>query len=162
VSAKAQTRSPKSEGRKKAETRNPKCPSVASAFGIRYSVFGLLSGFGPRISDLGGWRRVLLSSTPPGSLPFPAHPERGRVPARKKGGPLPRAGRIIRTNHYENQVGALLLAAGLWQFNMRCHYADGGIALFIQWPAKAWVCPTWAPRRGPQLQAIERLLACAL
>src|SRR5664279_4866556 len=40
VSAKAQTRSPKSEGRKKAETRNPKCPSVASAFGIRPSEFG--------------------------------------------------------------------------------------------------------------------------
>ena len=46
VSAKAQTRSPKSEGRKKAETRNPKCPSVASAFGIRPS-------FGFRPSEFG-------------------------------------------------------------------------------------------------------------
>jgi hypothetical protein len=46
VSAKAQTRSPKSEGRRKAETRNPKCPSVASAFGIRPS-------FGFRPSDFG-------------------------------------------------------------------------------------------------------------
>ena len=42
VSAMAQTRSPKSEGRKKTETRNPKFPSLASAFGIRPSV-----GFGP-------------------------------------------------------------------------------------------------------------------
>src|SRR5208283_5243914 len=40
VSAKAQTRSPKSEGRKKAETRNPICPSVASAF-FRVSALGL-------------------------------------------------------------------------------------------------------------------------
>jgi hypothetical protein len=46
VSAKAQTRSPKSEGRRKAETRNPKCPSVASAFGIRPS-------FGFRPLDFG-------------------------------------------------------------------------------------------------------------
>jgi hypothetical protein len=46
VSAKAQTRSPKSEGRKKAEPRNPKCPSVASAFGIRPS-------FGFRPSEFG-------------------------------------------------------------------------------------------------------------
>src|SRR5664279_6183894 len=46
VSAKAQTRSPKSEGRKKAETRKPKCPSVASVFGIRPS-------FGFRPSEFG-------------------------------------------------------------------------------------------------------------
>jgi hypothetical protein len=46
VSAKSQTRSPKSEGRKKAETRNPKCPGVVSAFGIRPS-------FGFRPSEFG-------------------------------------------------------------------------------------------------------------
>ena len=46
VSAKSQTRSPKSEGRKKAETRNPKCPNGASAFGIRPS-------FGFRPSEFG-------------------------------------------------------------------------------------------------------------
>jgi multiple sugar transport system ATP-binding protein len=49
VSGKAQTRSPKSE------TRN------ARAW-LRHSEFGLLSGFGLRNSDLGGWRRVVLSS----------------------------------------------------------------------------------------------------
>ena len=49
VSAKAQTRNPKSEGRKKAEPRNPKCPSVASAFGIRPS-----SGFRPSDFGFGG------------------------------------------------------------------------------------------------------------
>src|ERR1019366_6153969 len=68
VGAKAQTRSPKSEGRKKPETRN------ARAW-LRPSVFGLLSGFGLRNSDLGGWRRVVLSRyarhRPPPSPPIP-------------------------------------------------------------------------------------------
>src|SRR5664279_4190418 len=56
VSAKAQIRSPKSESRKKAETRNPKCPSVASAFGIRPS-------FGFRPSEF-GFGRLAAGGTP--------------------------------------------------------------------------------------------------
>ena len=54
VSAKAQTRSPRAERRQKPEIRNART-------WLRPSVFGLLSGFGPRNSDLGGWRRVVLS-----------------------------------------------------------------------------------------------------
>ena len=72
----------------------------------------------------------------PGSTQGTAENGPGDAPV-KKGGPLPRAGRPNRTSHYENQVGALLLAAGLRQFNTRCPYADGGMAPFIQPPAKA-------------------------
>ena len=50
----------------------------------------------------------------------------------KKGDPIPRTGRPNRTNHYENQVGALLSAAGLKQFNMHCYImqTEAGVALF--------------------------------
>ena len=54
VLAKAQIRSPKSEGRKKAETRNPKCSSVASAFGIRIWQ---------------GWRRMVPAQWPKPRVP---------------------------------------------------------------------------------------------
>jgi hypothetical protein len=77
----------------------------------------------------------------PGSTQGTAENGPGDAPV-KKDGPFPRTGRPTRTSHYENQVGPLLSAAGLRQFNMRCHYADGGMAPFIQSPAEAWVCPT--------------------
>jgi hypothetical protein len=48
------------------------------------------------------------------------------------GGPIPRKGRPNRTNHYENQIGALLLAANLKQFNKHCQHPDGGMSPFIQ------------------------------
>jgi hypothetical protein len=57
---------------------------------------------------------------------------RKSFPREAWGDPIPRKGRPNRTNHYENQVGALLLAANLKQFNKHCHYADGGMVPFIQ------------------------------
>jgi hypothetical protein len=58
--------------------------------------------------------------------------------ARKKGGPIPRTGHPNRTNHYENQVGALLFAAGLKQLkHALLYHADGGMGRFIQLPAGA-------------------------
>ena len=59
-------RSPMAEARKKAENRNPNpvpCWRVAGLperWGIRASEFGFLSGFGFRVSDLGGWQQVAV------------------------------------------------------------------------------------------------------
>ena len=66
----------------------------------------------------------------------PLRPKRRCALERKKGGPIPRKGRPNRTNHYENQAGALHLAAHLKQFNNYCHYGDGNRRHSIQSPVE--------------------------
>ena len=69
----------------------------------------------------------------------------GHAPA-KKGGPFPRTGRPTRTSHYENQVGALLFAAGLPAVLIsHCYLPDGGTLSFIQSPAGLWAYLTRKP-----------------
>jgi hypothetical protein len=48
-----ETRNPKSEGRKKAEIRRPNETVFGRPGRFRISAFGLLSGFGLRVSDFG-------------------------------------------------------------------------------------------------------------
>src|ERR1035437_5867153 len=100
--------------------------------------------------------------TPP-STKLPRYGARRSFPRKAWGDPIPRKGRPNRTNHYENQVGAMLLAANLKQFNKDCHHEDGGMAPFIQrLNAGSLVASVCHPGRLCQLlRAMGGLLVCA-